>query len=503
LRVHRVVQVNDAVGREWPWIYFVTLVILGSFFVLNLVLGVLSGEFSKEREKARARGLFQKFREKQQLEEDLKGYLDWITQAEDIDPVNDEQEEEPQATATGEEVDEEGEERTEDSRPSKWRSRMKRFEKTNRRCRRACRRLVKSQTFYWLVILLVLLNTLVLTSEHYGQSEWLDDFQTMANLFFVILFSLEMLLKMYSLGFTTYTTSQFNRFDCFVVISSIIEFVLLYLRLMKPLGVSVLRSARLLRIFKVTKYWTSLRNLVSSLLNSLRSIMSLLLLLFLFIVIFALLGMQVFGGKFNFNPQQPKPRANFDTFIQALLTVFQILTGEDWNTVMYNGIESFGGVGTLGVIVSIYYIVLFICGNYILLNVFLAIAVDNLADADSLTNAEKEEEQQELDGEEEYDEEGEGFGEGDERLDMEEQEPGEELVTPRPRRMSELPQVAPHKPIPKASSLFILSHTNPFRVFCNKIVNHTYFTNSVLVCILVSSAMLAAEDPLEANSRRN
>uniref|UniRef100_A0A914W0Y1 Voltage-dependent L-type calcium channel subunit alpha n=1 Tax=Plectus sambesii TaxID=2011161 RepID=A0A914W0Y1_9BILA len=84
--------VNDSIGREWPWIYFVTLVILGSFFVLNLVLGVLSGEFSKEREKARARGLFQKFREKQQLEEDLKGYLDWITQAEDIEPVNEEEE---------------------------------------------------------------------------------------------------------------------------------------------------------------------------------------------------------------------------------------------------------------------------------------------------------------------------------------------------------------------------------------------------------------------------
>lgn len=59
---------------------------------------------------------------------------------------------------------------------------------------------------------------------------------------------------------------------------------------------------------------------------------------------------------------------------------------------MYHGIESFGGVGTLGVIVSIYFIVLFICGNYILLNVFLAIAVDNLADADSLNTAEKEEE---------------------------------------------------------------------------------------------------------------
>ncbi|KAK0400397.1 hypothetical protein QR680_003475 [Steinernema hermaphroditum] len=441
------ILVNDAVGREWPWIYFVTLVILGSFFVLNLVLGVLSGEFSKEREKARARGLFQKFREKQQLEEDVKGYMDWITQAEDIDPVNDDGEDEQQ---NGEELDEEGEEKPEITTPA-------------------------------------------------------------ANLFFVILFSLEMMLKMYSLGFTTYTTSQFNRFDCFVVISSIIEFVLVYFDVMKPLGVSVLRSARLLRIFKVTKYWTSLRNLVSSLLNSLRSIMSLLLLLFLFIVIFALLGMQVFGGKFNFNPQQPKPRANFDTFIQALLTVFQILTGEDWNTVMYNGIESFGGVGSLGVLVSIYFIVLFICGNYILLNVFLAIAVDNLADADSVTSAEKAEQaDMEIEeGEEEYDEEkydencNEEHHDDSRMVEDEEDEYNEEIITARPRRMS---HVAPHKapkPIPKASSLFILSATNPFRVFCNKIVNHQYFTNSVLVCILVSSAMLAAEDPLQAQSPRN
>ena len=41
---------------------------------------------------------------------------------------------------------------------------------------------------------------------------------------------------------------------------------------------------------------------------------------------------------------------------------------------------------------------------------FLAIAVDNLADADSLTNAEKEEEQQDLEAEDEYDENEEGYG---------------------------------------------------------------------------------------------
>lgn len=50
-------------------------------------------EFSKEREKAKARGDFQKLREKQQLEEDLRGYLDWITQAEDIEPDADEKNE--------------------------------------------------------------------------------------------------------------------------------------------------------------------------------------------------------------------------------------------------------------------------------------------------------------------------------------------------------------------------------------------------------------------------
>lgn len=42
-------------------------------------------EFTKEREKAKSRGTFQKLREKQQLEEDLRGYMSWITQGEVMD----------------------------------------------------------------------------------------------------------------------------------------------------------------------------------------------------------------------------------------------------------------------------------------------------------------------------------------------------------------------------------------------------------------------------------
>lgn len=78
-------------------------------------------------------------------------------------------------------------------------------------------------------------------------------FPEKANLVFVILFTFEMFLKMYSLGFVNYFVSIFNRFDCFVVISSILEYALVTAKVINPLGVSVLRSARLLRIFKVTR----------------------------------------------------------------------------------------------------------------------------------------------------------------------------------------------------------------------------------------------------------
>lgn len=182
---------NDSVGNSWPWIYFISLIILGSFFVMNLVLGVLSGEFSKEREKAKARGDFHKLREKQQIEEDLRGYLDWITQAEDIEAEEKEKDAEEAAAAAGKEAgggtgdhhrksksvimsDEENEG---EAVPSSWEEKKRGVERFNRRMRRVCRKICKSQALYWTVITLVFLNTLTLASEHYRQPVWLDTFQ--------------------------------------------------------------------------------------------------------------------------------------------------------------------------------------------------------------------------------------------------------------------------------------------------------------------------------------
>ena len=81
-----------------------------------------------------------------------------------------------------------------------WLRKKKSLQKFNRRARRTCRRAVKSQTMFWLIIMLVFLNTCVLATEHYKQPPWLDYFQDVTNLFFVILFTLEMFMKMYALG---------------------------------------------------------------------------------------------------------------------------------------------------------------------------------------------------------------------------------------------------------------------------------------------------------------
>ncbi|XP_035942577.1 voltage-dependent L-type calcium channel subunit alpha-1S [Halichoerus grypus] len=529
--------VNDAIGNEWPWIYFVTLILLGSFFILNLVLGVLSGEFTKEREKAKSRGTFQKLREKQQLEEDLRGYMSWITQGEVMD-VEDLREGKLSLDEGGSDT----ESLYEIEGLNKIIQFVRHWRQWNRIFRWKCHDVIKSKVFYWLVILVVALNTLSIASEHHNQPLWLTHLQDAANRVLLALFTIEMLMKIYGLGLRQYFMSIFNRFDCFVVCSGILEILLVEWGAMSPLGISVLRCIRLLRIFKITKYWTSLSNLVASLLNSIRSIASLLLLLFLFIIIFALLGMQLFGGRYDFEDMEVR-RSNFDNFPQALISVFQVLTGEDWNSMMYNGIMAYGGPSYPGVLVCVYFIILFVCGNYILLNVFLAIAVDNLAEAESLTSAQKakaeerkrrkmskglpdksEEEKSVMAKKLEQKPKGEGipttaklkidefesnvnevkdpYPSADFPGDDEEDEP-EIPVSPRPRPLAELQLKEKAVPIPEASSFFIFSPTNKIRVLCHRIVNATWFTNFILLFILLSSAALAAEDPIRAESVRN
>ncbi|XP_061715728.1 voltage-dependent calcium channel type A subunit alpha-1 isoform X11 [Cydia pomonella] len=518
---------NDALGSAFNWIYFVPLIVLGSFFMLNLVLGVLSGEFSNERGRVERRAQFQKERARQMFNTDFTAYLNWITEAEEVILAEERTTEEEKmhiiearrkaaakkklknlgkSKSTDTEEEEQDEECGDDGfLKSKTRSvgKCADFWRAEKRFRFWIRHTVKTQWFYWFVIVLVLFNTICVAVEHYKQPKWLTSFLYYAEFVFLGLFMMEMWVKMYALGPRIYFESSFNRFDCVVISGSIFEVVWSEVK-GGSFGLSVLRALRLLRIFKVTKYWSSLRNLVISLLNSMRSIISLLFLLFLFILIFALLGMQLFGGQFNF--EEGTPPTNFNTFPIALLTVFQILTGEDWNEVMYHGIESQGGIQK-GMIYSLYFVILVLFGNYTLLNVFLAIAVDNLANAQELTAA--EEEQVEEDKEKQLAELKKEMG----ALHAVDGIPPEvDSPSPTTRKNKKKEEAKKEdddevpdgpKPMLPYSSMFILSPTNPIRRGAHWVVNLKYFDFFIMIVICMSSAALAAEDPVVEESAWN
>ncbi|XP_063695784.1 voltage-dependent calcium channel type A subunit alpha-1 isoform X3 [Culicoides brevitarsis] len=518
---------NDALGSQFNWIYFVPLIVLGSFFMLNLVLGVLSGEFAKEREKVENRQEFLKLRRQQQLEKELNGYVEWICKAEEVILAEERTTEEERlhimearrrAAAKKKKLKNLGKSKSTDTEEDegdddigddgylkskvKNQGKCKGFWRAEKRLRFWIRHTVKQQWFYWFVIVLVFFNTVCVAVEHYGQPSWLSDFLYIAEYAFLGLFMMEMWIKMYALGPRIYFESSFNRFDCVVISGSIFEVIWSEVK-GGSFGLSVLRALRLLRIFKVTKYWSSLRNLVISLLNSMRSIISLLFLLFLFILIFALLGMQLFGGQFNF--PEGTPPTNFNTFPIALLTVFQILTGEDWNEVMYQGIVSQGG-HKKGMIYSLYFIILTLFGNYTLLNVFLAIAVDNLANAQELTAAEEEQAEENKEKQQmELDKEMEALQCQADGGDMEQSNDGKAKGKKKETKKDDDEDDVPEGPKPMLpySSMFVLSPTNPIRRGAHWVVNLRYFDFFIMVVISLSSIALAAEDPVEEESTRN
>ncbi|KAH8859404.1 Voltage-dependent calcium channel type A subunit alpha-1 [Schistosoma japonicum] len=573
---------NDAFGDRFNYLYFVPLIILGSFFMLNLVLGVLSGEFAKERERVEKRRAFLKLRRQQQTEKEFNGYMDWIQKAEEVILAEDtttadermriisarRRAAKQRLKQTGKDPSfndsnfEDSELFAESKSHSSYGDLLKRRKercqgcwRREKRIRYAIRRMVKSQPFYWVVIILVFLNTVCGAIEHHGQPVWLSTFLYYAEFVFLGLFITEMLLKVYGLNVRIYFESSFNIFDCVVIIGSLFEIIWGFFHPDTSFGISVLRALRLLRIFKVTRYWASLRNLVLSLLNSMRSILSLLFLLFLFILIFALLGMQLFGGDFNFD--EGRPTQNFDTFVKALLTVFQILTGEDWNTIMYNGIRAQGGVTGGGAIYSVYFVVVMVFGNYTLLNVFLAIAVDNLANAQELTEA--EEEQAKLQEEIHLAEESaemrslvdaksnnnnnnngnikniqttgnliDNYNKSNvhdaantiqENLNENNQNrTGVKRDNFMFNHMSNLNFTSLEsddtaklqgssqiqgKPVLPYSSMFIFAPTNAIRRFCHFVVNLRYFDLFIMIVICASSIALAAEDPISEQSKRN
>ncbi|OON18010.1 transporter, cation channel family protein, partial [Opisthorchis viverrini] len=213
-------------------------------------------EFSKEKEKIDRTLLFRKERQAKREQQDYLGYKEWIEVAEELsDSEGEDKSSEDLESGTATELAQaEPEVHVDEVVKTHCHSTLRRLRKLRKRTRRAVIAFINSRQCFALIIILVFLNTVVLTTEHHNQPKWLDEFQDFANKVFVALFTMEMLIKIAASGLTDYFSKLFNRFDFFVVIFSIMELLLVNFRVLDPMGVSVLRCARLLRIFKLTQY---------------------------------------------------------------------------------------------------------------------------------------------------------------------------------------------------------------------------------------------------------
>ncbi|XP_023037062.1 uncharacterized protein LOC6652900 isoform X1 [Drosophila willistoni] len=275
--------------------------------------------------------------------------------------------------------------------------------------RRYIRRLVEHKYFQQGILLAILINTLSMGIEYHDQPAELTAIVETSNVVFSGIFAVEMLLKVVAEGPFRYIANGFNVFDGIIVILSAIEICQQFVGNGTGgggSGLSVLRTFRLLRILKLVRFMPNLRRQLFVMLRTMDNVAVFFSLLVLFIFIFSILGMYLFGGKFckfldesglerectcpeiiSRHPQCECDRKHFNNILWATVTVFQILTQEDWNVVLFNGMEKTSHWAAL------YFVALMTFGNYVLFNLLVAILVEGFS---SERNERREREQREL-----------------------------------------------------------------------------------------------------------
>uniref|UniRef100_A0A8C9YIW4 Voltage-dependent T-type calcium channel subunit alpha n=1 Tax=Sander lucioperca TaxID=283035 RepID=A0A8C9YIW4_SANLU len=228
--------------------------------------------------------------------------------------------------------------------------------------------IVESKYFSRGIMIAILINTISMGIEHHNQPEELTNVLEICNIVFTSMFTLEMVLKLTAFGFFEYLRNPYNIFDGIIVIISVCEIIG-----QADGGLSVLRTFRLLRVIKLVRFMPALRRQLVVLMKTMDNVATFCMLLMLFIFIFSILGMHIFGCKFSLKTEAGDTvpdRKNFDSLLWAIVTVFQILTQEDWNMVLYNGMASTSPFAAL------YFVALMTFGNYVLFNLLVAILVE-------------------------------------------------------------------------------------------------------------------------------
>ena len=231
---------------------------------------------------------------------------------------------------------------------------------------------VNTTLFRRLAVVIVACNTVVLSLDHHGISTGAAIHLDTANTVLTCIFVVEMMMRMVAAG-GEFFTDVTNVMDTIMLLGGVgdlatpadYDYLFVLFRAMRPLRLVYLVET-LEPVFRV-------------MINTFAGLVYIISLAALFMFIFAVLGMQLFGGEFDFGP---RPRAHYDNFAAAFTTTFQITTFDSWQTVMYNGIRAGGGVTTL------YFVAWVALGSMILLNLLLVIILDVYVQQAHATDAE-------------------------------------------------------------------------------------------------------------------
>ncbi|XP_050924562.1 sodium channel protein type 4 subunit alpha B isoform X2 [Lates calcarifer] len=374
-----------AAGKTYM-IFFVVVIFLGSFYLINLILAVVAMAYAEQNEATVA--------EAKQKEEEYAQIMEALKKREEEAACRAALPEKPDSTLTSEEGQEQEhtamDDFEDDQRPCPpcWYAFADIFLKWN--CC-SCWQWIK-QWLYTIVMdpfvdlgitICIVLNTVFMAMEHYPMTEDFEELLSVGNLVFTGIFTAEMVLKLLAMDPYYYFQVGWNIFDSIIVTMSLVE-----LGLANVQGLSVLRSFRLMRVFKLAKSWPTLNMLIKIIGNSVGALGNLTLVLAIIVFIFAVVGMQLFGKSYKdcvcrIAEDCELPRWHMNDFFHAFLIIFRVLCGE-WIETMWDCMEVAGQAMCL-----IVFMMVLVIGNLVVLNLFLALLLSSFS-GDNLAAPEEE-----------------------------------------------------------------------------------------------------------------
>uniref|UniRef100_A0A8C7UF09 Sodium channel protein n=1 Tax=Oncorhynchus mykiss TaxID=8022 RepID=A0A8C7UF09_ONCMY len=223
------------------------------------------------------------------------------------------------------------------------------------------------------ITICIVLNIMFLAMEHYPMTIEFEEVLSVGNLVFIGIFTAEMVLKLIAMDPYYYFQVGGNIFDSIIVAISLME-----LWLADVEGLSVLRSFRLMRVFKQTKSWPTLNMTIKIIGNSVGTLVNITLVLAIIVFMFAAGGMHLFGKSYKecvckISLDCELPRWHMENFFHAFLTIFRVLCGE-WIETMWECMEV-AGQG----ICLVFFMMVMVIGKLVVLNLFLTFLLSSFS----------------------------------------------------------------------------------------------------------------------------